>query len=209
MTVRLLYFANPMCSWCWGFQPVIHGLAEMGYPITVALGSLGAERARPMNEADKAKVREHWQHVLERTGQRFDFSFFDRDGFVYDTEQPSRALAVVRGRFPGLAVAFLSRLQERFYSLGQDITDASVLRDAAGEFGIEPATFDAAFTDPTVAAEVAAEWRQTAQLGVSGYPTLLALPEGKPQVVTVGWRPAEEVLSAVQAIAALPPRPTA
>ncbi len=208
MTVRLLYFANPMCSWCWGFQPVIHGLVEMGYPITVALGTLGAERSRPMTAADKAKVREHWQHVLERTGQRFDFRFFDRAGFVYDTGPPSCALAVVRGRVPGLAVAFLGRLQERFYALGQDITDASVLRDAAGEFGIEPEIFNAAFMDPAIAAEVAAEWQQTAQLGVTGYPTLLALQEGKPQVVTIGWRPAEEVLPAVQAIAAAPSRQT-
>ena len=204
MTVRLLYFANPMCSWCWGFQPVVHALVEMGYPITVALGTLGAERSRPMRAADKATVRQHWQHVLERTGQRFDFRFFDRDGFVYDTEPPSRALAVVRARFPALTVAFLTRLQERFYTLGQDITDASVLRDAAGEFAIEPEIFDPALMDPAIAAEIAAEWRQTAQLGVSGYPTLLALQEGKPQVVTIGWRPADEVLPAVQAIAAGP-----
>jgi putative protein-disulfide isomerase len=177
---------------------------EMGYPITVALGTLGAERSRPMTAADKAKVRVHWQHVLERTGQRFDFRFFDRDGFVYDTEPPSRALAIVRARFPGLTVAFLSRLQERFYALGQDITETSVLRDAAGEFGIEPEIFDAALMDSAVAAEIAAEWRQTAQLSVSGYPTLLALQEGKPQVVTIGWQAAEDVLPAVQAIAAAP-----
>lgn len=206
--MRLLYFANPMCSWCWGFQPEIHALVEMGYPITVALGSLGAERSRAMHAADKAKVRVHWQHVLERTGQRFDFRFFDRDGFVYDTEPPSRALAVVRARFPGLTTAFLGRLQERFYALGQDITEVSILRDASGEFGIAPEVFDPALMDPTIAAEVAAEWQQTAQLGVSGYPTLLALQEGKPQVVTIGWRPAEEVVPAVQAIAAAPSRAT-
>jgi len=176
----------------------------MGYSITVALGTLGAERARPMNEADKAKVREHWQHVLERTGQRFDFSFFDWDGFVYDTAPASRALAVVRARFPALAVAFLGRLQERFYALGQDVTDESVLREAAGEFGIQPDVFDAALMDPAVATEVAAEWQQTARLGVSGYPTLLAFEEGKPQVVTIGWRPADEVLPLVRAIAPAP-----
>lgn len=208
MTVRLLYFANPMCSWCWGFQPVTRALSEMGYPITVALGTLGAERSRPMDETDKAKVREHWEHVLKRTGQRFDFRFFDRDGFVYDTVPASRALAIVRARFPALALAFLGRLQERFYVLGQDVTDALVLREAAGEFGIQPDVFDSALIDPAVAAEVATEWQQTAQLGVSGYPTLLALQESKPQVVTIGWRPAEEVLPLVQAIAApVPSKP--
>ena len=197
MSLQLLYFANPMCSWCWGFQPVMRTLAERGYPITVALGSLGADRARPMREVDKARVREHWQHVIERTGQPFDLGFFEREGFVYDTEPASRAVAVVRRHFPALALPFFGRLQERFYALGQDITDATTLQAAAGEFGLEAATFRAAFEAPTTATEIAAEWRQTAELGVTGYPTLLALEPGRPRVVTIGWRPASEVLRAL------------
>jgi putative protein-disulfide isomerase len=174
---------------------VIHALGERGYPITVALGSLGADRVRPMRDVDKAKVREHWQHVIERTGQPLDFGFFEREGFIYDTEPPSRAIAVVRSRYPGLALPFLGRLQERFYALGQDITDPIVLREAAGEFGIAADRFDTAFREPSTAAEIAAEWQQTAQLGVTGYPTLLALQPGRPEVVTIGWRPLDEVLA--------------
>lgn len=189
-----------MCSWCWGFQPVIRDLGEMGYPITVALGMLGADRACPMRADDKVKMSEHWNRVLEQTGQPFDFGFFEREGFVYDTEPPSRALGVVRARFPMLSAPFLGRLQELFYALGQDITETSVLRDAAAEFGIASDGFEEAFLAPSVAAEIAAEWRQTARLGVSGYPTLLAFLAGKPHVVTIGWRRTEEVLSAVEAI---------
>jgi putative protein-disulfide isomerase len=202
LSLQLLYFANPMCSWCWGFQPVMRTLAERGYPITVALGSLGADRARPMRDVDKAKVREHWQHVIERTGQPFDFGFFEREGFVYDTERPSRAIAVVRRHYPALAMPFLGRLQERFYALGQDITDAAILREAAGEFGIDAEMFQTAFEAPATAAEIAAEWQQTAELGVTGYPTLLALQPGRPQVVTIGWRPARDVLAALADLAA-------
>jgi len=147
-------------------------------------------------------VREHWQHVIERTGQPFDFSFFERAGFVYDTEPPSRAIAVVRHHYPALAMPFLGRLQERFYALGQDITDPSTLAAAAGEFGIDAETFEAAFEAPATAAEIAAEWRQTAELGVTGYPTLLALQPGRPQVVTIGWRPESDVLAALADLAA-------
>lgn len=202
MTVQLLYFANPMCSWCWGFQPVTQALATAGHSITVALGTLGADRARPMRDADKAAVRAHWQHVIELTGQPFDFGFFDREGFVYDTAPPSRAIAVVRRHYPALAMPFLGRLQERFYALGQDVTDETTLREAAGEFGIDADRFEAAYRDPATAAEIATEWQQTAALGVTGYPTLLALRPGKPQVVTIGWRPAAEVLAAVAALEA-------
>ncbi len=205
MSLQLLYFANPMCSWCWGFQPVVDALAERGYPLTLALGTLGADRARPMRDVDKAAVREHWQHVIERTGQPFDFGFFEREGFVYDTAPPSRAIAVVRRHFPALGVPFLGRLQERFYALGQDITDPVVLRGAAGEFGIDAPRFDAGFGDHATTAEIAAEWQQTARLGVTGYPTLLALPPGKPVVITIGWRPIDAVLASVDALRDNPP----
>ena len=28
MASRLLYVMDPMCSWCWGFAPVVAALAE-------------------------------------------------------------------------------------------------------------------------------------------------------------------------------------
>ncbi|HRY23475.1 MAG: DsbA family protein [Geminicoccaceae bacterium] len=201
MRLELLYFANPMCSWCWGFAPAVQALAEAGHRITLAQGSLGADRARPMRPEDKASVRQHWEHVAERSGQPFDFGFFGRDGFVYDTEPACRAVEVVRRTFPALALPAFARLQERFYALGHDVTDPSLLRAAAAEFGIAPEAFDRGFAAAETADRVAAEWQQTARLGVTGYPTLLAFAGGRPEVVTIGWRPPEEVLAAVDALA--------
>lgn len=201
MSLELLYFANPMCSWCWGFAPSVRALTEAGHRITLALGSLGADRARPMRPEDKAYVREHWEHVAERSGQPFDFDFFAREGFVYDTEPACRAVDVIRSRFPALALPAFARLQERFYALGHDVTDPALLSAAAAEFGIAPEEFGAGFEAAETAGRVAAEWQQTARLGVTGYPTLLAFAGGRPEVVTIGWRAPEEVLAAVAALA--------
>jgi putative protein-disulfide isomerase len=192
MRVELLYFANPMCSWCWGFAPALRAVGERfpDLPVTVALGSLGADRAsRPMTERDREYVRHHWERVHELTGQPFDFSFFGREGFVYDTAPPSRALLVIRQRFPGVVLPALHRMQELFYAQGVDITDRDELRRIAASFGIEPETFDALFDSAEVHAALAREWEQTARLGVAGYPTLLALAGGRARVVTIGWRP--------------------
>ena len=191
-----------MCSWCWGFAPSVQALADAGHRVTLALGSLGADRVRPMREKDKASVREHWEHVAEASGQPFDFGFFERRGFVYDTEPACRAVQVVRAHYPALALAAFGRLQERFYALGDDITDRTLLGEAVAEFGIAADVFEAAFDAPETAAVVAAEWRQTAALGVTGYPTLLAFAAGRPEVVTIGWRPPGEILAAVTALAA-------
>lgn len=197
MPRQLVYFANPMCSWCWGFAPVVRHIRETyaGRVETVlALGALG-DRTRPMREKDKEYVRGHWEHVHALTGQPFDQAFFDREGFVYDTERPSRAVAVVRERWPGLAIPFLERLHERFYACNEDITDAAVLADAAGEFGLAADEFAEAWGSEAMRALVAREVQEVAALGVAGYPTLLALGHGRPKVLALGCRPKDQVVA--------------
>ena len=196
--VELLYFTNPMCSWCWGFAPVMRGIESVyaeRVRITVALGALG-DRDRPMRERDKAFVREHWEHVRALTGQPFDFGFFDRQGFVYDTGPACRALAAVRAEAPESALAYLHRLHEAFYARGRDIRDLEVLADEARTEipGLERPRFLDALASTDLAAEVRQEFAQTATLGVTGYPTLLGLAPGRrPAMLSLGCRPFAEV----------------
>src|SRR3990167_5669901 len=39
MQARLLYVMDPMCSWCWGFAPVLESLAEQAAAAGVGLRS--------------------------------------------------------------------------------------------------------------------------------------------------------------------------
>ena len=87
--LHLIYFADPMCSWCWGFSPVIEAVRERfgpSLPIRLMLGGLRPGTTEPMTEGSKREICEHWEHVHEASGQPFDWSFFDREGFIYDTE---------------------------------------------------------------------------------------------------------------------------
>jgi putative protein-disulfide isomerase len=202
MTVELLYFANPMCSWCWGFSPVVQHLATRhrdGLRITVALGSLG-RGDRPMRPQDKAFVREHWEHVQALTGQPFDFAFFDRERFVYDTEPACRAVAVVRAQRPELALPFLAALQHAFYAENRDITQAPELRRLAEALGADGDGFSEAFEALPARMAVAEEFAQTTRLGVTGYPTLLGLAGGRAHVLSLGYHHLAEVEAALNAL---------
>src|SRR3712207_1860168 len=96
---HLVYVADPMCSWCWGFSPVIdairHRFAD-ALPIRLIMGGLRPGTTKVMDAAAKRTIRTHWEHVQEASGQPFDFGFLDRDGFVYDTEPAAKAVVVVR-----------------------------------------------------------------------------------------------------------------
>ena len=200
--MELLYFANPMCSWCWGFAPVLRALEERHgeLRLTVATGRLGVNGERPLREKDKNAIRERWQHVTELTGQPFDHAFFARQRFVYDTAPACRALALLRASYPALASSFLQRLHERFYAHNEDITDPAVLARLAADLGQDARAFEAGLADPQLSEAVEQEWRQTAELGVAGYPMLLALDEGRAHGVAVGYRPLEAVEEALEGI---------
>jgi putative protein-disulfide isomerase len=63
MTKRILYFADPMCSWCWGFSPVIAAIARLSgerAPIRLVVGGLRTGETRPLNARTKAYIRHHW-----------------------------------------------------------------------------------------------------------------------------------------------------
>ena len=201
--MELLYVANPMCSWCRGFQPSLRHLQETlpDIPLALALGGLDERRAaRPMDEARRAYVRGHWQRVQELTGQPFAWEILEREGFVYDTRPASKAVLVVRTLWPALALSFFHRIQERYYALGEDPTDPAMLRDCAvREFGVAEGEFERLFSDPATDAALAREWADVARIGVRGYPTLLALGAGRIVPVTLGWCGPEELVRRVEA----------
>ena len=65
-------------------------------PALIELGGLRPGTTQVMHQAAKDSTRTHWEHVYEASGQPFDFGFFDRQDFVYDTDPAARATVMVR-----------------------------------------------------------------------------------------------------------------
>lgn len=194
---QLLYFADPMCSWCWGFQPVIAGLAELhgdSLPIRPIMGGLRVGNEKVMTQEAKDEIREHWEHVHEGTGQPFNFDFFDRDDFVYDTELACRAVVTSRGVEPRVSLSLLARLQRAFYAENQDITDRDTVIALAVDSGLEESPFVNTFDSEEAKQVTAGDFELTQSIGVQGFPTLLAGSyQDKFALVTTGYRPLEDL----------------
>ena len=194
MSKHFLYVADPMCSWCWGFSPVIGKVAEAfgdAAPVRVMVGGLRPGTTHAMRDKDKEYVKSHWHHVQEASGQPFDFSFFDQDGFVYDTEPACRAVVAARRIAPEKALAFLARLHRAFYVENRNTANEGVLADIAAEFGFEREEFLKSLTDPETREETQGDFWFAQQSGITGFPTLLAVEDQKAYLVTAGFTPWE------------------
>ncbi|HEU0060953.1 MAG TPA: DsbA family protein [Hyphomicrobiaceae bacterium] len=200
--MEMIYVADPMCSWCYGFAPVISSLAkrfEDELPLRLMLGGLRAGNTEPMGAADKDYVREAWIRVGAATGQPFDMGFFERENFNYDTEPACRAVVTVRRLQPNFALAFMARLQQAFYAENRDMTSATEICCVAEEAGLSRQAFAEAFVAPAMRNETFGDFLAAQELGIRGFPTLIAgsLAKGY-ALVTNGYRPLEDLLAPLE-----------
>jgi putative protein-disulfide isomerase len=199
-TPILWYFADPMCSWCWGFSPVIETLREETrerMKIALVLGGLRPGETAPMTAAGREEILHHWHQVHERTGQPFRFENALPDGFVYDTEPASRAVATVGSLDPALIFAMFKAIQTAFYAEGRDVTQPRVLADLAAGLGVDKEVFLAAFDSDAARAKTQAHFRQTRQAGVRGFPALILQQDSQLHSVSNGCLPLETVREAI------------
>lgn len=200
---HLIYFADPMCSWCYGFSPVIDQIRRAygdALPVRVVMGGLRPGTDTPMTAEAKATVAGHWVHVHEASGLPFDPAVLDREGFIYDTDPAARAVVVVRRAGEDVAARYLAAAQRAFYAENRDVTSAAVLADLAEDFGLERAAFLEAWASEDAKQETWRDYAMSQNAGVTGFPTLVGGPnaEGVYGVVTRGYASGEQVLGVLR-----------
>jgi putative protein-disulfide isomerase len=200
---HLIYFADPMCSWCYGFSPVIEEIRKAfgrALPVKVVMGGLRPGTEQPMTPEAKREVLGHWTHVHEATGLPFDEHALDREGFRYDTDPGARAVVVARRESEELAVSYLARAQKAFYAEGRDLTSGEVLADLAEELGLDRAGFLAQWSTDEAKQETWRDYAISQRAGVTAFPTLVGGPNeaGVYGVVTRGYAPAEQVVAVLK-----------
>jgi putative protein-disulfide isomerase len=201
---HLIYFSDPMCSWCYGFSPVIEDIRRTfgrALPIRVVMGGLRPGTETPMTEEAKLEVGDHWTHVHEATGLPFNGAGMAAPGFVYDTDPAARAVVVARRDGEEMAASFLGRTQRAFYAEGRDVTRGETLAQIADELGLAREPFLEAWASEEAKQETWRDYAISQRAGVTGFPTLVAGPndEGVYGVVTRGFAPGEQVVGVLKA----------
>jgi putative protein-disulfide isomerase len=204
----LIYVADPMCSWCYGFGPELAALLDglPGMPIEVVVGGLRPYTSEAMDDALKTRVRTHWGAVAERTGLPFVPDALERAGFVYDTEPACRAVVSARILAPRSALYVLHAIQRAFYSAGRDVTDADVLADVCSSAMTEAGTptdrarFLSMWTSEKAIRATHDDFLQVQRWKINGFPTLLLERDGVLDMVTSGYVAMPDLIASMQAL---------
>ncbi len=197
----LVYVADVMCSWCWGFAPTIERLRdELGLEVLVVNGGLRpGESAEQLTPKMAAFLKGCWTEVGTASGQPFDMRGLERGvGWWYDTEPASRAVATLRDQAPEAALTLFHRLQEAFYSQNIDIVQPSTWLPLLDGLVADPPSFIVRAMGEEGRRLAWRDFSQAQSWGISGFPCLLLREQEQLRLVTRGWAPSDAVVDGVR-----------
>lgn len=196
MKRELLFVVDPMCSWCWGFAPIMEELRtnlESEYTFSLVLGGLRTKGEMSWDERSKVYLQGHWEQVAQRTGQIFSDTLFDKNSFDYDTYPACKAVITVREVF-GMQRAFkyLHTIQEAFYAQGKDITNTDILNELLDE-SLDSRSFKTFFESDRAELLMQHDFAKARSMGANAFPSVVIMDEEGHMVCQKGYRSLEDM----------------
>jgi len=182
--VRLYYIHDPMCSWCWAFQPVWRELrAQLPDSIHVRylLGGLAPDSDAPMSKSMQQTIKAHWrriEHVVP--GTAFNFYFWQQCMPRRSTYPACRAVIAARQQDGSAEEGMIRAIGEAYYLHARNPSDDDVLIDCAASLGLDAARFQSDLHSDETRQVLQHEMRMATELGATGFPSLIIeTPRGR------------------------------
>ncbi|WP_427917291.1 DsbA family protein [Streptomyces sp. cg40] len=195
--MKLVYVFDAYCGWSHGFSGTLSEIASRHpeLPVEVVSGGLftGSRRV-PIREF--GYVQGANAKIAELTGAEFGEAYerLIADGsFVMDSEAAARGVAALRQAAPARAAELAIALQHAFYVDGRSLSDPGTYRKLAEEAGLDADAVVGAFEGSEVRVAAGADFHRAASLGVTGFPTLLAVDGTSVTTLAHGHGIADEI----------------
>jgi len=187
--LKLQYFLDPLCGWCYASAPALAALAKQ-FPTVLELmptGLFSGAGARPMSKEWVGHAWSNDQRIAQMTGQIFSQAYHDQilngADVHFDSGHATRALTAMRQITPALEPRLMHALQLARYVDGRDTEKPEVVADVAAtvaaliELPLDKAQFADRLTndaslDQATAQRTASSQALMHRLGVSGVPLL-------------------------------------
>ena len=191
-TLEILAFTDPVCTWCWGSEPVLRKVESWyggAVRIRQVMGGLVEDirafhdRANGIGgdpERTNQQVARHWLEASERHGMPVrteGFRMFSAQ--TVSTYPQNIACKAAELTNPALAARYLRRLREASAAEVRETGRQEVLIELAAETGLDLAAFIGHLQDGSAEAAFREDLETTRRYGVRGFPTFAFCYGGK------------------------------
>jgi len=193
---EIIAVIDPMCSWCWGFEPVLQELQNnlsQDTKLSLCMGGLRSSNDQEWTSEFRSFLKQSWTNVHKQTGQIFNFNLLKKESFDYDTEPACRAVLTVQTLDEKKVFSFLHSLQKSFYYDNLDITQTNILANIAENEGINKKEFLTLFPSKKMQEQTLADKYKSRSMGASSFPSLVFIDEEGHLYVLKGYKSFQEI----------------
>lgn len=195
VNTQLIFVIDPMCSWCWGFHPIIEKLRleySNRYSCSIVVGGLRTSGQMTWNEQSKTYLKQNWDAVHQATGQTFNPKLLNLVHFNYNTYPACKAIVTVRELWgESAAFKYLGAIQSAFYTESIDITSIDILTSYVSK---NKETFTSFYTSERAALLMQHDFSKARSMGANAFPSTVKIDEEGHMVCLSGYRGLKEIL---------------
>jgi len=192
--IKVTYFYDALCGWCFGIYPAISKLYQKyqhKVEFEVISGGLFLDkRAGKVNDVAPHIKKGAYKLVEERTGVKFGKPFLDdllgEGENTLNSLQPAIALCIVKESFPEQAMEFSKSLTRAVYEDGINPIDISAYKKYAIEIGFEENMFLEKMYDKRYESMAHQDFQTYLNSGLRGFPTLIVESEKGTTILAQG-----------------------
>ncbi len=185
-SLEILGFTDPVCTWCWGSEPVLRKLATWygdAIRIRYVMGGLVEDirafydRANDIGgdlEGSNIQIARHWLEASERHGMPVrteGFRLFTAE--TVSTYPQNIAYKAAELTNAGLAARYLRRMREASATEARETGRQEVLIALASDVGLDLAEFISHLRDGSAATAFQDDLATTRRYGARGFPTFV------------------------------------
>ena len=194
--MRFLYVMDPMCAWCYGFQPELEKFLENYASIDVEwiMGGLAPDTKQPMNENLKQTISSYWYEIENKTQVTFNHDYWKLNTPYRSTYQACRAVISAENLVVKSAQKMVKAIQSAYYLEAKNPSLKETLIGCAGSIGLDETSFLNVLHSEETEQQLQQHLNMTRSLQVSGFPALFYVNKGNQAYpLTFGFCKAEEL----------------
>jgi len=204
MKNALIYVHDPMCSWCWGFEPVRQKLFNAvadGFEIRRLVGGLAPDSQEPMPMAMQSGLQQTWQRIEQVIpGTSFNYDFW-RDCAPRRSTYPSnRAVIAARQQGDRFDEAMTARIQQAYYQEARNPSDDETLIELAEDIGLEVDAFTGSLKSEATQQQLVDEINKARSMGMDSFPSLMVEQGGDLHALMINYTDVDAMLRQVAQI---------
>ncbi|RZU62893.1 DsbA family protein [Zhihengliuella halotolerans] len=200
--MHLIYVFDAYCGWSYGFTDTLGAIARRHPELEVTVVSGGlftGNGVRPIREF--GSVRDINARISDSTGVEFGSAYEDlvtEGSFAMDSADAARGVAALRAlSAPSGMPSMIRTLHEAFFIHGLSLSDPQTIGGGGGGVaarkGLDPDEARRGYLSPASETAAREDLAMAAQLGVSGFPTLLVADGQRSVVLGAGAASSDDI----------------